>query len=143
MDLAYLPGSWSARTVDEEFFRRVRSLCYVVSGDDHLKEGVLRPILDALLAGKHQWGTDTQVSPPTSGVCVCPPPNPSSARTRRAQGMEHPRGATSPARWHPSPPGSFVPFAVMARCWGGPGLVLGGSRHGAGGPIMVPGVLVW
>lgn len=76
MDLAYLPGSWSARTVDEEFFRRVRSLCYVVSGDDHLKEGVLRPILDALLAGKHQWGTNTQVSPPTSGVCVCPPPTP-------------------------------------------------------------------
>lgn len=64
VDLAYLPGSWSARTVDEEFFRRVRSLCYVVSGDDHLKEGVLRPILDALLAGKHQWGTDTQVRPP-------------------------------------------------------------------------------
>ncbi|OXB52532.1 hypothetical protein ASZ78_007728 [Callipepla squamata] len=29
VDLAYLPGSWSARTVDEEFFRRVRSLCYV------------------------------------------------------------------------------------------------------------------
>lgn len=69
VDLAYLPGSWSARTVDEEFFRRVRSLCYVVSGDDHLKEGVLRPILDALLAGKHQWGVDTQVRPP-------PPPTP-------------------------------------------------------------------
>nr|XP_021152674.1 microtubule-associated protein 1S [Columba livia] len=62
VDLAYLPGSWSARTVDEEFFRRVRSLCYVVSGDDHLKEGVLRPLLDALLAGRHQWGTDTQVT---------------------------------------------------------------------------------
>lgn len=70
VDLAYLPGSWSARTVDEEFFRRVRSLCYVVSGDDHLKEGVLRPILDALLAGKHQWGVDTQVRPPP------PPPIP-------------------------------------------------------------------
>ncbi|XP_068277051.1 microtubule-associated protein 1S [Nyctibius grandis] len=62
VDLAYLPGSWSARTVDEEFFRRVRSLCYVVSGDDHLKEGVLRALLDALLAGKHQWGTDIQVT---------------------------------------------------------------------------------
>lgn len=62
VDLAYLPGSWSARTVDEEFFRRVRSLCYVVSGDDHLKEGVLRSLLDALLAGKHQWGTDIQVT---------------------------------------------------------------------------------
>ncbi|NXA56935.1 MAP1S protein, partial [Nothocercus julius] len=62
VDLAYVPGSWSARTVDEEFFRRVRSLCYVVSGDDHLKEGVMRSILDALLAGKHQWGTDIQVT---------------------------------------------------------------------------------
>ena len=50
--------------MDEEFFRRVRSLCYVVSGDDHLKEGILRSLLDALLAGKHQWGTDIQVSPP-------------------------------------------------------------------------------
>uniref|UniRef100_A0A8C3K8M0 Microtubule associated protein 1S n=1 Tax=Calidris pygmaea TaxID=425635 RepID=A0A8C3K8M0_9CHAR len=70
VDLAYLPGSWSARTVDEEFFRRVRSLCYVVSGDDHLKEGVLRSLLDALLAGKHQWGTDIQVRPPR------PPRNP-------------------------------------------------------------------
>uniref|UniRef100_A0A8U7NQ66 Microtubule associated protein 1S n=1 Tax=Corvus moneduloides TaxID=1196302 RepID=A0A8U7NQ66_CORMO len=62
VDLAYLPGSWSARTVDEEFFRRIRSLCYVVSGDDHLKEGVLRPLLDALLTGKHQWGIDIQVT---------------------------------------------------------------------------------
>ncbi|XP_010217797.1 PREDICTED: microtubule-associated protein 1S [Tinamus guttatus] len=40
----------------------VRSLCYVESGDDHLKEGVMRSILDALLAGKHQWGTDIQVT---------------------------------------------------------------------------------
>ncbi|NXR28025.1 MAP1S protein, partial [Cinclus mexicanus] len=54
VDLAYLPGSWSARTVDEEFFRRIRSLCYV--------EGVLRPLLDALLTGKHQWGIDIQVT---------------------------------------------------------------------------------
>ncbi|XP_035756878.1 microtubule-associated protein 1S-like, partial [Egretta garzetta] len=42
------------------FFRRIRSFCYVVSGDDHLKEGVLRSLLDALLAGKHQWGTNIQ-----------------------------------------------------------------------------------
>ncbi|XP_074834174.1 microtubule-associated protein 1S isoform X2 [Carettochelys insculpta] len=62
LDLAYIPGSWSARTVDEEFFRRIRSLCYVVSGDDHVKEGVMRPILDALLAGKHQWDNDVQVT---------------------------------------------------------------------------------
>ncbi|XP_075758864.1 microtubule-associated protein 1S [Pelodiscus sinensis] len=62
LDLAYIPSSWSARTVDEEFFRRVRSLCYVISGDDHIKEGVMRPILDALLAGKHQWASDVQVT---------------------------------------------------------------------------------
>ncbi|NXM62693.1 MAP1S protein, partial [Illadopsis cleaveri] len=61
VDLAYLPGSWSARTVDEEFFRRVRALCYVVSGDDHLKDGVLRPLLDALPAAKHHWAS--RVSP--------------------------------------------------------------------------------
>lgn len=61
LDLAYLPGSWSARTVDEEFFRRVRALCYVVSGDDHLKDGVLRPLLDALLTAKHHWGLDIHV----------------------------------------------------------------------------------
>uniref|UniRef100_A0A8C8SGW1 Microtubule associated protein 1S n=1 Tax=Pelusios castaneus TaxID=367368 RepID=A0A8C8SGW1_9SAUR len=62
MDLAYIPGSWSARTVDEEFFRRVRSLCYVISGDDHVKEGVMRSILDALLSGKRCWGSDVQVT---------------------------------------------------------------------------------
>ncbi|XP_005278982.3 microtubule-associated protein 1S isoform X1 [Chrysemys picta bellii] len=62
LDLAYIPGSWSARTVDEEFFRRIRSLCYVISGDDHVKEGVMRPILDALLSGKHHWGSDVQVT---------------------------------------------------------------------------------
>uniref|UniRef100_A0A8C3S0J5 Microtubule associated protein 1S n=1 Tax=Chelydra serpentina TaxID=8475 RepID=A0A8C3S0J5_CHESE len=62
LDLAYVPGSWSARTVDEEFFRRIRALCYVISGDDHVKEGVMRPILDALLSGKHHWGSDVQVT---------------------------------------------------------------------------------
>ncbi|XP_067415950.1 microtubule-associated protein 1S [Emydura macquarii macquarii] len=62
VDLAYVPGSWSARTVDEEFFQQVRSLCYVISGDDHVKEGVMRPILDALLSGKHSWGSDVQVT---------------------------------------------------------------------------------
>lgn len=88
MDLAYLPGSWSAQTVDEEFFRRVRSLCYVVSGDDHLKEGVLRTLLDALLAGKHQWGTDTQVSP-----------------------------AGYPERWHRRPPGAGCGGGGGAMTW--------------------------
>ncbi|NXB61592.1 MAP1S protein, partial [Struthidea cinerea] len=82
VDLAYLPGSWSARTVDEEFFRRIRSLCYVVSGDDHLKEGVLRPLLEALLAGQvtliptfdslvmHEWYQETHERQQELGITV-------------------------------------------------------------------------
>ncbi|XP_058019642.1 microtubule-associated protein 1S isoform X2 [Ahaetulla prasina] len=62
LELAYLPGSASAQKVDEDFFRCVRSQCYVISGEDHLKESVLRGILDALLLGKQQWAHDTQVT---------------------------------------------------------------------------------
>uniref|UniRef100_A0A8D0L5G1 Microtubule associated protein 1S n=1 Tax=Sphenodon punctatus TaxID=8508 RepID=A0A8D0L5G1_SPHPU len=62
LELAYIPGAASARTVDEEFFRRVRSQCYVISGEDHTKEGVMRMLLDSLLAGKQQWGNDIQVT---------------------------------------------------------------------------------
>uniref|UniRef100_A0ABM5ELQ9 Microtubule-associated protein 1S n=1 Tax=Pogona vitticeps TaxID=103695 RepID=A0ABM5ELQ9_9SAUR len=62
LELAYIPGSASAQQVDEDFFRHVRSQCYVISGEDHLKESVMRSILDALLAGKQQWGQDTQVT---------------------------------------------------------------------------------
>lgn len=61
LELAYIPGSTSAQRVDEDFFRRVRSQCYVISGEDHIKEGVMRGILDALLAGKQHWVHDTQV----------------------------------------------------------------------------------
>ncbi|XP_061457137.1 microtubule-associated protein 1S [Rhineura floridana] len=62
LELAYIPGSSSAQRVDEDFFRHVRSHCYVISGEDHIKEGVMRGILDALLAGKHHWPPDTQVT---------------------------------------------------------------------------------
>ncbi|KAJ8370284.1 hypothetical protein SKAU_G00103120 [Synaphobranchus kaupii] len=55
LDLAYLPSSCAAATVDVEFFRRLRSSCYIVSGDEPLKEAVMRPILDALLEGKTAW----------------------------------------------------------------------------------------
>ncbi|XP_061094715.1 microtubule-associated protein 1B [Conger conger] len=55
LDLAYLPSSCAAATVDVEFFRRLRSSCYIVSGDEPLKETVMRPILDALLEGKAAW----------------------------------------------------------------------------------------
>ena len=47
--------------MDEEFFRRVRALCYVISGQDQRKEEGMRAILDALLAGKQQWDRDLQV----------------------------------------------------------------------------------
>uniref|UniRef100_A0A4X2L376 Microtubule associated protein 1S n=1 Tax=Vombatus ursinus TaxID=29139 RepID=A0A4X2L376_VOMUR len=62
LDLAYLPGGASARSVDEEFFRRVRALCYVISGHDQGKEEAMRGILDALLAGKECWEADLQVT---------------------------------------------------------------------------------
>ncbi|XP_042334717.1 microtubule-associated protein 1S [Sceloporus undulatus] len=62
LELAYIPGSASAQRVDEDFFHHVRSQCYVISGEDHIKEGIMRGILDALLAGKQQWAHDTQVT---------------------------------------------------------------------------------
>lgn len=61
LDLAYLPSGGSARLVDEEFFRRVRALCYVISGQDQHKEEGMRAVLDALLAGKQQWDRPLQV----------------------------------------------------------------------------------
>ncbi|XP_006876348.1 PREDICTED: microtubule-associated protein 1S [Chrysochloris asiatica] len=62
LDLAYLPSGSSARLVDAEFFRRVRALCYVISGQDQGKEEGMRALLDALLAGKQQWGRELQVT---------------------------------------------------------------------------------
>lgn len=65
LDMAYLPSGCASATIDVEFFRRLRSSCYIVSGDEPLKESVMRPILDALLEGKTAW-PDVQVSPQSS-----------------------------------------------------------------------------
>ncbi|XP_011365126.1 microtubule-associated protein 1S [Pteropus vampyrus] len=62
LDLAYLPSGHSACLVDEEFFRRVRALCYVISGQDQHKEEGMRAVLDALLASKQKWDRDLQVT---------------------------------------------------------------------------------
>uniref|UniRef100_A0A3B1IU13 Microtubule associated protein 1S n=1 Tax=Astyanax mexicanus TaxID=7994 RepID=A0A3B1IU13_ASTMX len=61
LDLAYLPSGFAASTIDVEFFRRVRSSCYIISGEDPYKESNMRPILDALLEGKVAW-PDVQVT---------------------------------------------------------------------------------
>ncbi|KAM9358463.1 microtubule-associated protein 1S [Symphorus nematophorus] len=61
VDLAYLPSGPASSTVDLEFFRRLRSSHYIVSGDDPVKEVAMRNILDALLEGKSSW-PDVQVT---------------------------------------------------------------------------------
>ncbi|KAK1796884.1 hypothetical protein P4O66_000881 [Electrophorus voltai] len=45
----------AASTVDLEFFCRLRSSCYIISGDDTIKEAMIRSVLDALLDGKSTW----------------------------------------------------------------------------------------
>ncbi|KAM7011928.1 LOW QUALITY PROTEIN: microtubule-associated protein 1S-like [Tautogolabrus adspersus] len=55
VDLAYLPSGSSTSSVDLEFFRRLRSSHYIVSGDESGKEAAMRSILDALLEGKSSW----------------------------------------------------------------------------------------
>lgn len=61
LDLAYLPGG-GAGHLDQNFFLRVRALCYVISGQGQRQEEGLRAVLDALLAGKRQWDLDLQVT---------------------------------------------------------------------------------
>ncbi|XP_041647056.1 microtubule-associated protein 1B [Cheilinus undulatus] len=55
VDLAYLPSGPASSSVDLEFFRRLRSSHYIVSGDEPVKEAAMRSILDALLEGKSSW----------------------------------------------------------------------------------------
>ncbi|XP_051550358.1 microtubule-associated protein 1B-like [Myxocyprinus asiaticus] len=55
LDLAYLPSGSAAPTVDVEFFRRLRSSCYIISGAEPHKKTVMRSILDSLLEGKASW----------------------------------------------------------------------------------------
>ncbi|KAM7387838.1 hypothetical protein PAMP_024051 [Pampus punctatissimus] len=61
VDLAYLPSGCASSTLNLEFFRRLRSSYYIVSGDDPVKENAMRSILDALLEGKSSW-PDVQVT---------------------------------------------------------------------------------
>lgn len=62
MDLVYIPNHCSAKNVDVEFFKRVRSSYYVVSGNDQTGQEPSRAVLDALLEGKAQWDNNMQVS---------------------------------------------------------------------------------
>jgi microtubule-associated protein 1 len=62
VDLAYIPNHCSAKNVDQEFFKRVRSAYYVVSGNDTGSAEPSRAVLDALLEGKAQWGSNLQVT---------------------------------------------------------------------------------
>lgn len=62
MDLVYIPNHCSAKNVDDEFFKCVRSSYYVVSGNDQTAQEPSRAVLDALLEGKAQWGNNMQVT---------------------------------------------------------------------------------
>ncbi|PWA24519.1 hypothetical protein CCH79_00011773, partial [Gambusia affinis] len=62
IDLAYVPNHCSAKNVDQEFFKRVRAAYYVVSGNDPGSGEPSRGVLDALLEGKAQWGSNLQVT---------------------------------------------------------------------------------
>ncbi|XP_069783958.1 microtubule-associated protein 1S isoform X2 [Narcine bancroftii] len=62
VDLTYIPNSYGARTINPEFFKRLRSSVYVISGEDPQKEGAMRNILDSLLEGKAMWDNNVQVT---------------------------------------------------------------------------------
>ncbi|XP_069024909.1 microtubule-associated protein 1B isoform X1 [Embiotoca jacksoni] len=62
MDLVYIPNHCSAKNVDADFFKRVRSSYYVVSGNDQTAQEPNRAVLDAVLEGKAQWGNNMQVT---------------------------------------------------------------------------------
>ncbi|KAM6960556.1 microtubule-associated protein 1S-like [Aplochiton taeniatus] len=62
VDIAYLPSGASCKTVNMEFFRHVRSSCYIISGDSQERESIMRHTLDALLDGKTTWPDALQVT---------------------------------------------------------------------------------
>ncbi|XP_061657592.1 microtubule-associated protein 1B isoform X2 [Syngnathoides biaculeatus] len=62
MDLVYIPNHCSAKNVDAEFFQRVRSSYYVVSGNDQTSQEPSRAVLDALLEGKARWENNMQIT---------------------------------------------------------------------------------
>ncbi|XP_053179108.1 LOW QUALITY PROTEIN: microtubule-associated protein 1B-like [Scomber japonicus] len=61
VDLAYLPSGSASASLNLDFFKRLRSSYYIVSGEDPVKEEAMRRILDALLDGKNSW-PDVQVT---------------------------------------------------------------------------------
>lgn len=61
VDLAYIPSGASAPTINTDFFRCIRSSCYIISGDSPEREELLRHTLDALLDSKSSWAETTQV----------------------------------------------------------------------------------
>ncbi|XP_057675707.1 microtubule-associated protein 1B [Corythoichthys intestinalis] len=62
LDLVYIPNHCNAKNVDAEFFQRVRSSYYVVSGNDQTSQEPSRAVLDALLEGKSHWENNMQVT---------------------------------------------------------------------------------
>ncbi|KAM9842912.1 microtubule-associated protein 1S-like [Aulostomus maculatus] len=62
VDLAYIPSGASSPTVNVDFFRSVRSSCYIISGNSVEREELMRHTLDALLDGKISWPDPMQVT---------------------------------------------------------------------------------
>ncbi|KAI1905267.1 hypothetical protein AGOR_G00014350 [Albula goreensis] len=62
LDLVYIPNHCSAKNVDSEFFRLVRSSYYVVSGNDLAAQEPSKEVLDSLLEGKSHWENNMQVT---------------------------------------------------------------------------------
>ncbi|XP_015259769.1 PREDICTED: microtubule-associated protein 1S-like [Cyprinodon variegatus] len=62
VDLTYIPSGASSATVTEDFFRCIRSSCYIISGNSLEREKLMRQTLDALLEGKASWPEIMQVT---------------------------------------------------------------------------------
>uniref|UniRef100_A0A665V780 Microtubule-associated protein 1Sb n=1 Tax=Echeneis naucrates TaxID=173247 RepID=A0A665V780_ECHNA len=62
VDLAYVPSGASSTTVTVDFFRCVRSSCYIISGDSPEREELIKQTLDALLDAKRSWPDTMQVT---------------------------------------------------------------------------------
>uniref|UniRef100_A0A3Q2P891 Microtubule-associated protein 1Sb n=1 Tax=Fundulus heteroclitus TaxID=8078 RepID=A0A3Q2P891_FUNHE len=62
VDLTYIPSGASSPTVTVDFFRCIRSSCYIISGNSPEREELMRETLDALLDGKTSWPGVMQVT---------------------------------------------------------------------------------
>ncbi|XP_020777581.2 microtubule-associated protein 1B [Boleophthalmus pectinirostris] len=62
MDLVYIPNHCSAKNVNAEFFKSVRSSYYVISGNNQTAQEPSKAVLDALLEGKSHWEHNMQVT---------------------------------------------------------------------------------